>query len=187
VSTYLEEFEAALQRGRDLGLTVPAVDLDVSRRWLSESGLVKLGPALGVGLGTDPRGLVGQCLPVHLNLAPLVSEALSCDAMFTIGWLHADGRDRFRFDHDFVATALKHGIAPGQASLHAWLTLPSMEIIDATYPTSVGVLSGMPDLVGLVVTKHADELTGDMAYHPMLVGDDFLHRSGALRTGILLS
>jgi hypothetical protein len=64
-------------------------------------------------------------------------------------------------------------------NVHAWLTLPSMEIIDATLATTMAIAQGRPEQGGGVVMGHADGFTG-FAYRPMLVGADSLQRAGLL-------
>jgi hypothetical protein len=75
---------------------------------------------------------------------------------------------------------LKSGIENYSLSLHAWLTLPSMEIIDFSLPTSYAVVNGYRAERGGVIANHADKLSGGMQYHPMLIGEEFLIKIGAM-------
>ncbi|HCB1767018.1 TPA: hypothetical protein MYP38_004857 [Citrobacter braakii] len=54
-----------------------------------------------------------------------------------------------------------------------------MEVIDVALATTIAVVQKLPQGHGAVLAKHADELRG-MAYKPMLVGPDFLRKSGLL-------
>ena len=63
--------------------------------------------------------------------------------------------------------------------MYAWLTLPSLEVIDVALVTSLAVLNGWDEGHGAVLAKHADEVTG-MAYKPMLIGPDFLRKTGLM-------
>ena len=59
-----------------------------------------------------------------------------------------------------------------------------MEIIDVALATTMGKVQNRPDMYGLVISKKADDLEG-MAYKPMLVGDDFLLKSGLLQSVVI--
>ena len=65
-------------------------------------------------------------------------------------------------------------------NIHAWLTLPSMEIIDFSLPTTYCIVNKIEEGMGAAITKHYSELTLGMTYEPMLVGDEFLRKSGGL-------
>lgn len=80
-------------------------------------------------------------------------------------------------------------VDPQQARLIADLTaaiqpIASHEILDMTLPTTVSVLYRKPENAGGILTKHPTDLTGGVAYHPMLVGAEFLWRIGAIQVGV---
>lgn len=64
--------------------------------------------------------------------------------------------------------------------LHAWLTLPSREIIDLTLATTLGIVRDEPDLLGRFAFIHPDDLVDNQSYHPQLLGDAYLRRIGAM-------
>ena len=101
-------------------------------------------------------------------------------AIHTIGWID-DGtvNGMFKFDDAYILDKLANGCPGGSVRIHVWLTLPSMEIIDFSIATSLSVLNNTPEGRGEVIAKHADELEG-INYKPMLVGMDFLKKSGLL-------
>lgn len=68
----------------------------------------------------------------------------------------------------------------GPLKLHAWLTMPSHEILDLTFGTTYGVVNGIKELIGNATFLHPSELTGSQRYHPQLVGTDYFHRIGAI-------
>jgi len=42
-------------------------------------------------------------------------------------------------------------------------------------------VNGHKNMMGSVISLHAKDLSGGMTYHPMLVGETFLAKSGALK------
>lgn len=68
-----------------------------------------------------------------------------------------------------------------ELKIHAWLTLPTMEIIDLSFPTTYAIKANQPDIIGLSITKHPKDLNHGMEYIPVLVGDDYLWQIGAIR------
>lgn len=89
-----------------------------------------------------------------------------------------NGENVYYQTEDSLTRILSEGLDVSSANLHAWLTLPSMEIIDMIFPTSYGVINNKkPSELGGVIIKHASELTGGMSYHPMIIGTEFLEKS----------
>ncbi|KMZ11842.1 hypothetical protein BHUM_03135 [Candidatus Burkholderia humilis] len=64
--------------------------------------------------------------------------------------------------------------------LHAWLTLPSREIIDLTLSTTLGIVRNLPELVGRAAFIHPNDLVGNHSYHPQVLGEDYLRRIGVM-------
>jgi hypothetical protein len=179
---YKDEWKSAIRRTRDFGLSVPAHEIDIDQRYCSPEMLTHFPDKLLEGLGElDFEDLVGQCMAIHHRLAPVLEDWLQCPALFTIGWID-DGTEKgmFKFDDDFIKTALLNEHTSTIVNLHAWITLPSMEVIDVAISTSMGVLQKRPEMNGRVIASYADGLKG-LAYKPMLVGDAFLRKSGLLR------
>lgn len=75
---------------------------------------------------------------------------------------------------------IKNGISKTQLSIHAWLTLPACEIMDFTIQTTSAVINKAKKDLGGVYAGHADHLSNNIRYHPMLLGEDYLRRIGAL-------
>lgn len=181
MSTYTKEFTEAVARSKKFGLTVPAHKIEPSKVFLDAKAHAEFPYVVRDGLGDlDLPDVVGQCLAVHYRLVPVISDWLGCDVLYTIGWID-DMTDSgmFRFDDSFVADKLRSGHGGGTVNIHAWLTLPSMEIIDVALSTSMGHLQKRPEMLGGVIASHPDDLKG-MVYKPMLVGDDFLSKAGLL-------
>lgn len=178
---YADEWAAAVERSRRFGLDVPAHEVRPAHRYLTDARQAEFPYVVLRGLGEfDFPDVVAQCMAVHYRLMPVMQGWLGCPVLYTLGWID-DGTDTgmFKFDHSFISSKLKHGHAGGSVNLHAWLTLPSMEVIDVALATTIAVVKRKPEGYGRVLAKHADELDG-MAYKPMLVGTDFLRKTGLL-------
>lgn len=179
--TYEQEFLAAMERTDRFGLVPPAFTVKHGQRWFDAGNLARFPFAVRDALGElDFEDVVGQCMAIHYRLLPALEAWLGCSVFYTIGWIDEETKEgMFRFDEAFIAETLRTGHVGGAVKLHAWLTLPSMEIVDISLPTTMGVAQKRPEMFGGAITRFADELKG-MAYKPMLVGDDFLRKTGLL-------
>jgi hypothetical protein len=180
-SKYATEWAAAVERTKRFGLDVPTHQVEPERRYLTDQRHAEFPSVVLRGLGDlDFPDVVAQCLSIHYRLVPVLEEWLGCPVLYTIGWVD-DGTDTgmFKFDDAFVADKLKNGHTGSTANIHAWLTLPSMEVIDVALVTTLAVLKGWREGHGAVLAKHADDITG-MAYKPMLIGPDFLRKTDLL-------
>jgi hypothetical protein len=126
-----------------------------------------------------PEDFAFQCLSVHKALLPHVSEHLGVDPMFTIGYLRIMGDPEYQFSERDLRAWAKYGV-PHFASvkLHAWLTLPSFEILDYTLGATYYKVSGDKRAREAMLAMHYSSLDR-MSYHPMILGDDIPPRIGA--------
>jgi hypothetical protein len=179
--SYVDDWNTAIVRSERFGLTVPPHQLEASRRWLDDKANADFPYVIRDGLGDLAfADVVGQCMMIHYRMAPVIEKWLHCPVLYTLGWIDDGTEDGlFRFDDDFIATKLRDGHSGSQINIHAWLTLPSMEVIDVALATTMGIVQQRPEMYGLAITRPADDLRG-MAYKPMLIGDDFLRQSGLL-------
>lgn len=178
---YATEWATAVERTKRLGLDVPPHQMEPERRYLTDQRQAEFPHVVQRGLGDlDFPDVVAQCMSIHFRLVPVLEQWLGCPVIYTIGWID-DGTDTgmFKFDEAFVAEKLKTGHTGSTANIHAWLTLPSLEVIDVALVTTLAVLKGWREGHGAVLAKHADDIT-DLRYKPMLVGPDFLRRTGLL-------
>lgn len=176
---YANDWNSAVERSERFGLSVPAHQLEAGKRYLNPERLKEFPHVMQRGAGNIAvDDLVLQCMSIHLRIAPVVEEWLKCPAIYTLGWVD-DGTQKgmFKFDNDFDKEKLENGHKGGKVNLHAWLTLPSMEIIDVSLPTSFAVINKMEKGRGAVMAGYADDYKG-FAYKPMLTGSDFLFKSG---------
>lgn len=177
---YLDEFTAAAERTKRLNLNCPSIDVS-NVRLLSEEKMSQFPFDLRDSVGEiRVEEVVAQCLSIHYRLLKPVSDIFGAPAYFTIGYVETSERLFFEQDEESLRRMLEFDIPSLKLKIHAWLTLPSMEILDFSFLTSYAVIAENKELIGGLIAVHADELKHGMRYHPMLIGDDFLRRTGAL-------
>jgi hypothetical protein len=178
---YKSNFLTALERTTRLGLTTPSIELS-DARFLTQKKLSELPFAIRDVLGElDENDVVAQCLSLHMKMKPVIEQFLGCAAFYTIGWVQLEDSSMFKQTEDSLSEMLKNGIPGPDVNIHAWLTLPSMEILDFTLPTTYAKVNNIKAGIGGAIAMHPSALTGGMMYHPMLVGEEFLLKTGALR------
>ncbi|EUB84138.1 hypothetical protein [Pseudomonas sp. GM30] len=180
---YNEEWKAAVERSERYGLAVPMQADVTQQRYLTKEVYDRFPYVVSDAFGDlGYEDVVAQCMSIHYRLLPVIEDLLECPVFFTIGWVD-DGSEKgmFRFDEDFIQDRLqKPSVAlGGETNLHAWLTLPSMEVIDVSLVTTIAVVQKLEKGHGGVLAGPADDFKG-FAYKPMLVGIDFLKRAGML-------
>lgn len=174
---YLHYFKEALQRNTRLGLESPYF-LHEDTRYLDHDFNAQFPYLILNTFGRlEPKDLTGTCIPIHNQLQTVLNDKLGILSYFTIGYVTLNGIDVYHQTEDSLKRFLSDGINLRSANLHAWLTLPSMEIIDMTFPTSYGVINNKNEMLGQVIVKHYSELKGGMSYHPMIIGTEYLEKS----------
>lgn len=188
--TYEVAFKEALNRTSALSLPVPEVPFS-SARYLSKIAMGTIGREISQWFpNLRPEHLVGQCTTVHANLRVKVEELLKVPIYLTIGDVSVSGKRTFNVDDAYLDSLWNNRVTlDGSVKLHAWLTLPTMEIIDVTLSATLLALMNSQTferhgnfVATGAIMKHADELklNGDVEYHPYLVGQDYLQKIGAL-------
>lgn len=178
---YKAEFIEALNRTERLGLTKPSITM-TTEMFLDQKTLNALPQAIYKKMGDiSVDDLAAQCLSIHFKIKPVIEEAIGCKAFYTIGWVSYEKNSIFQQTEESLASMLENGITGSSVSLHAWLTLPSMEILDFSLPTTYAKIHKMKDGIGGAITMHPSKLTGGMMYHPMIIGEEFLLKTGAMR------
>lgn len=178
---YEIEWMQALERTKRYGLPVPEVFAPQSSLIFTQARMAELPKVVEkalVGLTVDD--VVGQCLAIHFGLVPVLQRWLGCPVYFTLGWIDDGAAGMFKFGDELIQALLDGGHRGGTINVHAWLTLPTMEIFDVTLATSIARINNLPEGYGGVFSQHPDGLKG-MAFKPVLVGHEFLERSGLLR------
>nr|WP_024966926.1 hypothetical protein [Pantoea sp. IMH] len=181
--SYQEDFLTAIQRTSRFNLQpIPAFS-ETSGQIMNAARVNDLNKVLApVFSGIQSyEQIVGECMPIHLKARSVLEKWLGCPVYYTLGWID-DGSSEglFRFDDEKIAMKLAAGHQDETLDIHAWLTLPTMEIIDLTLTTTLCILQGIKEGEGGVIVKKADEVTG-LSYKPMLIGETYLHKIGVIK------
>ena len=120
-------------------------------------------------------------MQVHWSHINEIKQIVGSDVCLTIGSVISDdGDDWFAVSEDDVSDWIANGIdftIPQKLhELHAWLTLPSMEIIDITFLPTFAHAQHLKDpakrnLEFGPIAKYADDVTG-FSYVPIALGND---------------
>ncbi|MBE1301821.1 MAG: hypothetical protein GJ680_18200 [Alteromonadaceae bacterium] len=177
---YFEKFHEASKRSLAFGvLENNVIGLCTERFLENESVLERVLSAINAETShLTPEEISATSFGLHTRLCQAIALATSIPIYLTIGYVSLQGQKLFYTSEEALKSYLG-GRSPQALNLHTWLTLPSMEIIDVTLSTSIGLNQREPELFGNIVTKHPDELSGGLAYHPQLLGIDYFDNIGA--------
>jgi hypothetical protein len=181
MSNYFDEWSSAVKRTKDFGLAVPDHEIVVDKIWLDAKAYAEFPYAVLDVIGELSLEEISlQCISIHYRLMPVIQRWLGCQVTYTVGWVDDETpKGIYHFDEKFIKDTLENGHPTNQVRLHTWLTLPSLEVIDVSLPTSMGVVQKKTELLGGVIAQKADALIG-MKYKPMLVGDDYIFKTKLL-------
>jgi hypothetical protein len=143
-----------------------------------------------LGEPPDIMRLARQCLRVHSMLAPDVAALVEVTPMLTVGdvCLGADLKAYHVTQDDIVRWVERGPDDPYTADFHAWLTPPSMEIIDFTLLATISYIERHKTDNRIefgVIAKHYTELRG-LDYEPIAVGGPGLLERLGFSTAIVL-
>lgn len=181
---YKTEFKEAELRTKRLELLSPPT-IFTEKRYLTKKAASELHYYIRDKIGTlTEDDMANQCLSLHVRLKPIISEYFNCPVYLTIGYVEFDGDDMYKQNEDSLRMMIENGISGKSVDLHAWLTLPSMEILDFSLATSYGKRHGKHEMIGNVMAVHTNQLPAGLKYKPMLIGKDFLIRTGAMKFSV---
>lgn len=184
---YEQRFDQALKRTKDWNLA-PSVFCSSKERFDTPHNLQVFQKVVSKHLSHfQAEDVSQQCFAVTAALKAPLEQALGIPLTFTLGYVEYEGRKVFYSDTRDLKTMLRKGMSSPAVNLHAWLTLPSHEVIDMTFGTTYGVVTKTPSCIGRMCFLHPDKMTDDMQYHPQLIGEDYLERIGCMRTLLMLS
>jgi hypothetical protein len=177
---YQENFKIAIERTKRFNLASVNTEFN-DIRYISKELIERFPYALRDTFGEfGVEELASQCLSINLRLKDFISNFLNCPVYYTIGYIVIDNLKYFYQDEKSLEDMLKNGVSTNKISLHAWLTLPSMEIIDPSIITSCALINNRKEELGGVIINHADEVK-NMQFIPMLIGEDFLWEAGLIK------
>lgn len=178
---YEAEFEQAAARTRSWGLTCRESN-GVSERFVSPATIAKVANCAQAVLGRmQAENVAAQCFAVSSFLREPLQDVLGVPLTYTLGYVNLGRGPVFHTPAEGLKAMLDAGRPVSRAlELHAWLTLPSREIIDLTLSTTLGLVRNLPELVGRAAFIHPNDLVGNHSYHPQILGEDYLRRIGVM-------
>lgn len=178
---YYDELVEAQQRTTRFNLACPRIH-ESTERLLTPSKQALFSDIVRDAVGElSLKEVVAQCLSIHLRLQQPLEKFFDVPIIFTIGYVYTPPNYLFKQTETELFKLLHEGMVGSQVNLHAWLTLPSMEIIDISLASSIAAINQNKELLGSVIASHADELEHGLRYHPMILGADYLEKIGALK------
>lgn len=176
---YHAKFQKAIKRTSKLGLILPKINFS-DKIYLTEEYQEQLFSGFANEIYSTNE-INAQCMNFSYRAKEYFNTISDNNFMYTIGYVNYNNTLMFKQTEKSLKYMLKNGIqsVDGSINIHVWLTLPSMEIIDLTLATTLSKVWNRPELKGRIFLRHADEFDG-MEYVPLLVGDDFLRKTGAL-------
>lgn len=177
---YQDELIEAIARAKRLGLQTPEFQ-PKEGRLLNQKVHQDIPYIVRDALGdVSVEQVASQCLSYHMKLLPILSDYFDEEITYTIGHVFMGDSTLFVQTEERMIALIKSGVDTPKLQIHAWLTLPTCEIMDFTLPTTYAVVNKTKEGLGSVLTGHADHLLNGLRYHPMLLGEDYLRRIGAL-------
>jgi hypothetical protein len=173
---YKERFQEAIKRTERLNLELPKITIN-NEQYVTNELLEEIPHLLKKEFGEfDIEDLAGQCLSMNLKLKDTISNYLNIPIYYTIGYITYKENNYFKQTEESLIEMIKNKNYTGKVSLHSWLTLPSMEILDSTFLTSFSLVNNFKEGIGGMILTHADDVK-HMEFIPMLVGSDYIKKA----------
>ena len=123
--------------------------------------------------------IAGMCMQITHDLVQFLQGA-GIEAIYTLGWMSYHDHPVYRFGEVDVHRWIENGIPDRRkVDVHAWATLPSAEIVDPSWLSTVGIVRDKRDLIGAVIIADPDQRTAHQ-YHPVTVDTQILFQIGLL-------
>jgi hypothetical protein len=172
---YEEEFTAANARRQLFGKK--ELPFQKSQRWfLDPNTLNGMAHAIrGVTEQYTVEEMAANCASVSLHVGPVIGKFLGTDAIFTLGYFSVGDRDFCYLNEKTLLEWAENGPPTFPVvDVHAWLTLPSFEIIDITSGSTIEIALNIKEARGNAITMHYSQLSGGWVFHPVILGEDML-------------
>lgn len=177
---YKFEFISAVFRTRRFKLKLDTPVIDTSEGYFSievyeglKSLLYQTFPEMLSG------GLAFRCADASYFMKPVVEKYLNTEAYLTIGYFTNEGKTSFHIDDTKINEILLLNDSTIKMRFHVWLTLPSLEVIDFTIFNTLKDATQIP--ISEYLFTRSEMFDVNAGYHPVLIGEDFLRKSGYLK------
>jgi len=178
--SYETKLMAARARSILWGLRPPAFD-PVPARYVSPGSTLLVRQHASAVLRRLPEDQVAaRRFELTAQLGERLERELRVPLTYTLGYLCQDGQWLFCTPIAGLEQMLRTGAVPSAGiKLHAWLTLPSHEIIDPTFWATLPAYASTEERQNLSLFLHPDQMLG-RSYHPQWTGAGFVRRVGLL-------
>lgn len=183
-AAYRDQFNDAIAFAKLVGCHVDSVS------WTETSVLERVEPSMietalrAAGID-DLRDSAGQCIKWSQFIRPYLEDVIECPLYLTIGQLWRNGKPVYAPSWEQLYHWKSEGFriadfgpSGGGFQLHAWLTLPSGEILDFTLLSSLAAAApkGWAKAAGQVIGGYPVEVFQGHEFIPMVVGDEYAIR-----------
>ncbi|MES2501796.1 MAG: hypothetical protein V4545_04255 [Pseudomonadota bacterium] len=126
------------------------------------------------------KNSAGQCINWCHALQPLVAKAFDCNVLLTIGQLHFGKKTIYNPTEIDFTRWHKLGFRKSDFNentgfnFHAWLTLPSGEILDLTLWSTLGSIWKKPEMIDSVICGDPDKIAPYPKYTPIIIGNEYI-------------
>lgn len=178
---YEAAYLAAQARSILWGLRPPLID-PLPVRYASPSSIAAVRWQLHRSIGHLSEDIVTtQRFGITAAVRTLLEAQLKLPLAYTLGHIRQNGQRLCYTTVEGLEQMLLTGIAPdARVSLHAWLTLPSHEVIDVSFWALFPDLSCVEEREMRSLFMHPDQMP-ERSYCPQWVGDGFVRRIGVLK------
>lgn len=180
--TYYNQFVHAIKRTEAWQLNPGDITLDRSVTYISEKAEVDLLDLFIKNFGDLPEEEQASCTRISVNILPLVRSYFCTDAYLTIGNVNHQGLPYYECTLDYLSGLLRKPVTPhDNLYVHSWITLSSGEIVDFTFTKGLSLKSRLwKPYKDAIVLGDPSKSIFELEYMPMVVGEDYLLKAGAM-------
>lgn len=158
---YLDRFNQAILCTKEFNLNTPNIEINRNIRYLNEDSMERMVKYIQMKHpDSEISDISTKCFSYHLTLQKDINDFFRCQSIYTLGYVEFyDGKTYHKTSKKELYKLLQEDKQRRSVlNIHAWLTLPSMEILDFTFLTTFWMLIKAKRLIGGVILNHADEL-----------------------------
>jgi len=174
---YTQQFREAIDRTANKNLATQHLAIETEKQFLTSKTKQKLQNFLE-NSKINPEILYSNVFQFTYEAKSYLENLLHTKVYYTIGSLNICGEPCFKLTEERIDDHLKTNILEKKFSFngHVWLTLPTMEIVDLTYPTIDLIETEDFEGYAPIIAEHSDDLQKNgIVYNPMLVGKEFMY------------
>ncbi len=183
--SYIEDFNSAVKLTNSLNLGDYECLKNTESSFFNDEERNKYLPKFLKNKGWDIRDLKleGECLTIHYNMKKYIDEFFNVDSVLTIGYVECPKNGKKYYERIEVRRGYLNNNVDSSVGhkIHAWLTLPSAEILDFTYFSTEAAVDNTFKPYGSVIVEHGDEQNWHR-YVPQLVGVEYLIKAGFVKS-----